>query len=854
MRITFGTKYNQMNYYQSTMQQKLSDINTKIASGLKIQYGYQDSSVFNQNLKLEYEELTLDQGIDNSNTAYTRTLNTDKALSELSETALQFNTKLIQAANDIHSPASREAIARDLEKLKEHMLSIANTSIGGEFLFAGSNVKIRPFTENGEYKGNDERLETLISSNNLMPYNITGQELFFGRDSDSCKSITTNIRKLNQSKLNPDIMDRIRRGDIPEEVYIKEGDTLRDLIGDDDRDTTNNGKEFFYMRGVRPDGTSFKSKFSFDVGYSDEKNATRVQDLLEKIGREFGNTTKNKVVDVRMNYWGEIEIKNLDPGNANIDFHLISSNADVENVDDLQKMGARVTSFQKSPFLGSYTQSHLESVRDNYDHRISTLPSAFLTKDNVPATLTTRIRDIFPPEIDTLIFAGTRPNTNDGKVDSAPIENLQINIDDNMQVRDLLKAISLHFGGKLEGEIINGELTFRDNNVRNRDTDMLEPPFNGESGFSINLTTFSRGMESQGIRNDYKMEYDRVSFENRGSKLISNVQQILKGGMGFATDETKLSEVAGGSIDGQVYNLDLSDHNGIPIFAKVEFSNAQGSFLVLPNPDFDPTKPESAELRIPLYNPHDEPPAINLTKADDVTYRQLMDSIGIALNFTNKDSQSYLNTLLQDGTPTQEGKKAYEELIKAYKSRMEVELTPQGKMEIKDTMRSISRMQFMIYNAQSNEFSDDALRNHRSFLTFNANNALTIDQPDVSIFEGIDEIITAVRSGIYRPDNFGENYTPNMRNIGIQNSIELFGHFSNHIEKMIAQNGAHGRSFQNAIRRNEVLKVQIASIKSDNIGTDVAQTYNHFSNLTTNYNAVLSSTSRINQMSLVNYL
>ena len=53
MRVTFGTKYNQMNYYQGTMQSKLMDINTKIASGLKIQYGYQDSSVFNQNLKLE---------------------------------------------------------------------------------------------------------------------------------------------------------------------------------------------------------------------------------------------------------------------------------------------------------------------------------------------------------------------------------------------------------------------------------------------------------------------------------------------------------------------------------------------------------------------------------------------------------------------------------------------------------------------------------------------------------------------------------------------------------------------------------------------------------------------------------
>lgn len=848
MRITFGTKYNQMNYYQGTMQSKLSDINTKIASGLKIQYGYQDSSVFNQNLKLEYEELNLDQGIDNSNTAYTRTLNTDKTLAELSQTAVQFNTKLIQAANDIHSPISREAIARDLEKLKEHMINIANTSIGGEFLFAGSNVKIRPFEPDGTYKGNNERLEALISSRNLMPYNITGNELFFGRDSDNYKTITTNIRKLNQSKLNPDIMDRIRRGDIPEEVYIKATDTLRDLLGDDDRITNNNGKEYFYMRGVRPDGTSFKSKFSFDVGFGDEKNATKVQDLLDKIGKEFGNTSKNKVVDVSLNYWGQIEIKNLAPGNANLDFHLISSDKDVENLDELASIGAKVTSFQKSPFIGEYSQHTIMALRDNYDYRISKIPSTFLTKDNVPATLTTKVRDVLSEGVDTLVFSGTRPNTNDGKINPEPIEDLKISIDDSMQFRDIIKQVSTHFGGKLEGEMINGELVFRDNNVKNKDKDTYEPPFNGESGFSFSLSTYGNGELRDGLRSDYKAEYDRLAFENRGSKLVSNVQQILSGGMGFANDDTKLSEVAGGSIDGQVYNLSLSDHNGVPLQARITLSNKDGSFLVIPD------SKSNQEIHIPLYNPHDEPPAVSVTKADDLTYRQLMDAIGIALNYSNQDSQAYINTQLEDGTPTQEGKRAFESLLQAQQGKIEVTLTPQGRIQISDQMRSISRMKFMIYNDQSNDFSEQALHDHTTFLTFNANNALTIDQPDINFFDGLDEMIKAVRNGIYRPDAYGDNYVPDMRNIGIQNSIELFGHFSNHIEKMIAQNGAHGRSFENALRRNEVLKVQIASIKNDNIGTDMAQTYNHFSNLTTNYNAVLASTSRINQMSLVNYL
>ena len=855
MRVTFGTKYNQMNYYQGTMQSKLMDINTKIASGLKIQYGYQDSSVFNQNLKLEYEKVNLDQGIDVSNDAHTATLNTDKALAELSLTAEQFNTKLIQAANDIHSPTSREAIARDLEKLKEHMINIANTAIGGEFLFAGSNVKIRPFEPDGTYKGNNDRLEALVSNNNLIPYNITGEELFFGRDSDYHKSITSNIRKFNQTKLNNDIMDKIKRGDIPEEVYIKAGDTLRDLIGDNDNDTSNNGKEYFYLRGVRPDGTSFKSKFSFDVGYKNAANATKVQDLLDRIGKEYGNTSKNKVVDVSLNFWGEIEIKNLKPGSANLDFHLISSDADVDNVDDLPALGARVTSFQKSNFMGQFSQSEIKAIKSNYDHRELTIPSTLLTKDNFPATLNTKLKDVLAEDVKTLVFAGTRPNNDDGTINEESIEPLSIDVDDDLQVQDVLALVKNHFGGKIEGEIIRGELVFRDMNVTHKDRDLMDPPFNGPSGFSLSLTTLDgNGLETKGLRRDYRTEYDQVSFDNQGSKLISNVSQILADGMSYANDETKLSEVAGGSLNGQTYILALEDHNGVPVNARIEFGE-KGSYLVLPNADFDMTDSKSqAEFFIPFYNPHDEPPAVTLSKTDDITYRQLLDMIGIALNYSNQPTSAYQATQVQNNAPAQAGKNAYESLVADTNGRMSVYLSKDGRIEISDDMRSVSRMKFMMYDKASNDFSEKGIRDYQASLIFSANNALIIDEPDVSFFDSVDDIIQAVRSGVYRPDSYGEEYTDQMRNKGIQNGMERFRHLSDHIEKMIALNGSHSRSFENVIRRNEILRVQIESIKSDVIGTDIAETYNHFSNLTTNYNAILASTSRINQMSLVNYL
>lgn len=848
MRITFGTKYNQMNYYQNVLQNKLNDMNTKIASGLKIQYGYQDSSVNNQNLKLEFEKNTLEQGIDVAKDAQTATLNTDKTLSELSEVMVQFKTKLIQAANDVHSANSREAIAKDLEKLKDHIINLANTSIGGEFLFAGSKVDRPPFDSQGNYYGNDEKLNALISSNNLVPYNITGEELFFGRDSDKQKLITTNIKMLNQNKLHPDVMDAFNKGNASEEVYIKPEDTLRDLIGDNDNDTTNDGKEYFYLRGIRPDGSSFKAKFSFDKAYKNQSDATTVNDLLDQIGKEYGNTPKNKVVDVSMNAWGQIEIRDLKPGNSNIDFHMISSDQDVDNIEELKSNGARITSFNKSPFLTDRSLSSIKSISDDYDFRYIHIPTAFIDKDNSVATKNTKLSDILGSDTSTLLIDGTRPNNSDGTINQEVIEPLQIDVK-NSTMQDLIDGIKSHFGGNIEVELANGRLSVIDKNVTNKEHDSKSPPFDGEHGLSISLKTFdSNGLETDGIPADYQTEYDKTYFTNKGPKLIGNISQVLADGSQFATPETKLSEVAGGSIEGQSYTLKLNDHNGIPIEAQILF-DSKGSYLKLPS-----KTPNKSEYIIPLYNPHDEPPAISVTKANDVTYQQLMDAMSIALNYSNETADSFLKAEDNRNEPSQDGKDNYEAILQRSKGPLSIHMTRDGKIQIEDNVRSLSKMRFMLYNDNTSDFSTQAIKNDISTIRLNANNALTIDQPDINFFEQIDDIIDSVRRGIYRPDASGKNYTQDMRRIGIQNGIAVLDHLSDHVEKMVSLNGVHGKTFENIIRRNEILKVQVDSIKGDVIGTDLAETYNKFSNLTTNYNAVLASTSKINQMSLVNYL
>ncbi len=828
MRVTFGSKYNQMNHYQNALQNKINDANTQIASGLKIRYGYQNSDINNQNLKFQYEENTLDQGIDVAQNAYTSTLNTDKALQEFSKTMEAFKTKLIQSANDVHSETSRAAIANDLERLREHMMNVANTSIGGEFLFGGSKVDRPPIDSEGKYHGNGEDLNALISSDNLVPYNISGQDLFLGADKDKHKLITTNIKLLNQNKLHPDVMDALEHSSLPEEVFIKPNDTLRELIGDNDKDPTNDPKEFFYLQGVRPDGSSFKEKFALDKAYQNQESASKVSDLLDKIAHAYGNTSQNKVVDVSLNNWGQIEIKNLTPGSENLDFHLISSDGDFDDLDALRSSGKRVTEYVKSAFVTDRSLSQVKAVPNMYNPKTLEIPSVFVTKDNVLANKNTKLSEIFGDSVETLKINASRLDDESLiKIPNLPVYlDIPILLDvKNSTIKDLKDAIKERFNNEVDVEIeTNGRLRIIDNSSK-------------ESPISLALSTLDqKGLEVAGIPTNNASEYQKTYFNKEGAKLESNVAQIAQNGV--ANGSTKLSEVAKGSLENSVFNMKLNDVNGSFLEAQMILDN-NGAFLSLPN-----------GIKIPLYDPTSAD--IQASKPNEVTYRQLMDAMSIALNYSNTDPAIYQQ--ISDNPTSKESKERFIELLKQAKDNLSVNLNEEGKVIIQDNMHSNTKMQFMLFDKDANDFSQNALHSDKPSLKLNANNALIIDKPSVNFFDQLENIITSVRKGIYRPDALGDTYSSDMRNLGIQNGITLIDHLSDHIEKMIAKNGAHGKAFENIIRRNEVLKTQVQSIRGETTGTDMAETYNKFSNLTNNYNAVLASTNKINNLSLTKYL
>ena len=352
------------NYDYQTNMKALHKLNTQISSGLKIQNSFEDSSVYNDGMRLDYEVATLEQVQTATSKAQHFSKNTDKALGEFKQQLESFKTKLVQGANEIHSQTSREAIANDLQGIKNHLVNIANTSINGQFLFAGSAINTKPINgDTNEYFGNAQTMKAVGGAQVNLTYNQNGQELFLGKDGDYNKKITSNTMLKAQN-----LDDRNKT------VYIDSEHKMRDLIGfkyvKDEKTLTNQDftgtgvRQFqdttFFLQGKKPNGTSFTSKFKMTSDAS-------INDLLEKIGTEYGNTPTNKVVEVTINNQGQINVKDLSKGNQVIDFHMIAATKKLNKAEDLTAANISAASgeFDSVDSLTSGTNSLEAMVRAN---------------------------------------------------------------------------------------------------------------------------------------------------------------------------------------------------------------------------------------------------------------------------------------------------------------------------------------------------------------------------------------------------------------------------------------------------------------------------------------------------------
>ncbi|MDD2789296.1 MAG: flagellar biosynthesis protein FlgL [Sulfurimonas sp.] len=317
--------------------------------------------------------------------------------------------------------------------------------------------------------------------------------------------------------------------------------------------------------------------------------------------------------------------------------------------------------------------------------------------------------------------------------------------------------------------------------------------------------------------------YDRVAFSKSGSTLSSNVTQVLKDGNAFASPSTKLSEVAdlsqanAGTLNGTQLLLTGTTTSGAAFNVQVDLNSAGSTFSL-----------DGGTTNYNIYNM--ATPARAAVAADEMTYQQLLDVVNLAVGGI---------------TPSGAAATDYDAAIEASKLLSNTTLSYDGKLKITDLTSSDTQASFAMYDSNSGNFGGAS-----SAMTFQANNALTITDPKTDFFKSIDEMIKAVEEQKIYPDATSGD----PRNAGIQNAIAMMDNLQTHIQRSHSKVGAQSNALTKSVERTEILEISTMSLRSSIIDTDLAESSLQLSQLSLNYQAMLSMVSKVSKLSLVNYL
>ncbi len=750
MRIT--NKLNFTNSISTSMgaQSSLYQISQQLSSGIKIQNSYEDASVYIDNTRLEYELKTLEQVKQATNSAKEMTQNSMKALQDMVKLLEDFKVKVTQAASDSNSQTSREAIAKELERIKESIVQLANTSVNGQYLFAGSQVANKPFDSNGNYYGDKNNINVVTGAGTESPYNIPGWDLFFKADSDYKKQISSNVSFIdNRYNLTQDpdkkkyLTSESQWKQLIGQNYILQGELDIDKDFEYDDTKLNFPHSALYVQGVKPDGTSFKSTVLI-------KPDDSMEDVMEYIGGRFGNTNNNKVVEVSLNDSGQIQITNLKQGNNKLDFHAVAFTPQTLNKADLNEL-------------------------------IEAANAEGISMD----TVTSRVMQ----------EATANPS--------------------NGNITNLNKAVVIQ--------------------VNNKNFNIL-----------LNQTDFIKSKMTDSDNNPTDAaDYDNVYFEKSGNTVYGNVSQIIKANDAYANDSTKLSEVmAGNSLNGTILNLKVGSKGGNNYDVTI---NLQNSTVSYPNPNI-----LGQIITFPIM--HTNPITGNsgvVTSANDITYRQINDIIGMFAS----DKIPTQTIQVNNGQVGNANYELMQQLMRDSHSTVSVSMDYKGRISVSDKLSTGTNIQISLSDSQSGRFPLPPLTTTAKVesgpnFSFSANNSLIIDEPNVDFIKDLDTMIDAVLNGNMRADSESEN----PRNTGMQGALERLDHLADHVSKLNTTMGAYHNTIEGVNTRTSFLSVNVQSIKSNVIDVDYGEAMMNLMQTQLAYQASLKASTTIAQLSLLNYM
>jgi len=193
LRISTGSAFQQGIDAISDQQQNLSDIQTQLSTGKRVNTAADDPIAAAQLLTLQQQQNSINQFQQNANNAQSALQYQETIFNNITQGIQYINAQLIQANMGTLSPQDRMSIATSLQQSLNMLVSNANEQYNESYLFSGCKPSTLPVvfnttTNRYEYQGDEGVNAVQIANSFDVNINTNGKSLFFNIPSAGVES------------------------------------------------------------------------------------------------------------------------------------------------------------------------------------------------------------------------------------------------------------------------------------------------------------------------------------------------------------------------------------------------------------------------------------------------------------------------------------------------------------------------------------------------------------------------------------------------------------------------------------------------------------------------------------------
>jgi len=178
MRVANKSIFEAVKYQLANITEEMSNANRIVATGKRVNELSDDPVGIAQGLTIKTALANIEQLERNISLGSSWLTASESAMRQAQGIVADLKALSVQMGSDTIDSAQRISAAETVQNMQDEIVALANTEVGGRYIFGGTKTDTAAFSQGGTYDGNSDAFTIKTDKNATMAVGIDGSTVF----------------------------------------------------------------------------------------------------------------------------------------------------------------------------------------------------------------------------------------------------------------------------------------------------------------------------------------------------------------------------------------------------------------------------------------------------------------------------------------------------------------------------------------------------------------------------------------------------------------------------------------------------------------------------------------------------